>query len=199
MPELPPDQRAALAQNVKAPLVYTKVLVRDWHPWVRLGVHEISGPMSFHTRVKLDYPVSLGTYRHARDPSEPMCLHLAHVPQELDPGRSARERSRAGRYKLLAMEFADFEAKIRNELDRMLGTGGFSAERDIAAITVNRWSHGYSYGVNSLFDGDDTDQIIETARKTYGRIAIANCDAQWDAYAHSAIDQAARAVRDLVS
>ena len=53
--------------------------------------------------------------------------------------------------------------------------------------------------MNSLFDGDDTDQIIETARKTYGRIAIANCDAQWDAYAHSAIDQAARAVRDLVS
>jgi hypothetical protein len=40
MPELPVPQRQALAQNVKAPLVYNKVLVRNWHPWVRLGVHE---------------------------------------------------------------------------------------------------------------------------------------------------------------
>ena len=34
---------------------------------------------------------------------------------------------------------------IRDELDRMLGPGGFSSARDIAAITVNRWSHGYAY------------------------------------------------------
>ena len=27
----------------------------------------------------------------------------------------------------------------------MLGPGGFDAGRDIAAITVNRWGHGYSY------------------------------------------------------
>src|SRR5262245_54704404 len=65
-PDLQPAQRAALLQNVEAPLVYSKVLVRDWHPWVRLGVHEISAPMSFHCRIKLDYPVSLGGYRHAR-------------------------------------------------------------------------------------------------------------------------------------
>ena len=97
------------------------------------------------------------------------------------------------------MEFADFEARIRDELDRMLGAGGFSAARDIAAITVNRWSHGYSYSASSLFDRGDTDAVIEAARKTVGRVAIANSDAQWDAYAHSAIDQAARAVRDLVS
>ena len=33
--------------------------------------------------------------------------------------------------------------------------GGFSSGRDIAAITVNRWPHGYGYVENSLFDGDD--------------------------------------------
>jgi len=50
-----------------------------------------------------------------------------------------------GRSKLMGMEFADFEKIIRDELDRMLGPGGFSSARDIRAITVNRWSHGYSY------------------------------------------------------
>src|SRR5262249_55787356 len=66
MPEVPEAQQTALLSNVKAPLVYNKVLVRNWHPWVKLGVHEISAPMSFHSRIKLDYPVSLGGYRHSR-------------------------------------------------------------------------------------------------------------------------------------
>jgi spermidine dehydrogenase len=199
MPELSGPQRAALAQNVKAPLAYNKVLVRNWHPWVRLGVHEISAPMSFHSRIKLDYPVSLGGYRHPRDPSEPMGLHLVHVPQELGQGSDARERFRVGRSKLLFMEFADFETQIRDQLDRMLGPGGFSAARDIAAIPVNRWSHGYSYSANSLFDSKDNEALLDTARAPIGQVAIANSDSQWDAYAHSAIDQAARAVRELVS
>ncbi len=80
----------------------------------------------------------------------------------------------------------------------MLGPGGFSSARDIAAITVNRWSHGYSYVANSLFDGDDYDEVLARARQKLGRVAIANTDAGGDAYAHLAIDQAARAVRELV-
>jgi spermidine dehydrogenase len=196
MPELPPAQREALAKNVKAPLVYTNVLVRNWHPWVKLGVHEIVAPMSIHSRVKLDYPVSLGGYRHSRDPSEPMVIHMTYVP--VAPGPDARTQFRFGRAKLLSMEFADFETIIRDELDRMLGGGGFSSARDIAAITVNRWSHGYSYVASTLYDGDDYEPVLVKARQTVGRVAIANTDAGGDAYAHLAIDQAARAVRELM-
>ena len=75
------------------------------------------------------------------------------------------------------MTFADFEDRIRDELDRMLGPGGFSSARDIAAITVNRWPHGYGYVANSLFDGDDYESVLERARQTVGRVAIANSDA----------------------
>jgi spermidine dehydrogenase len=196
MPELPQVQREALARNIKAPLVYTNVLVRDWQAWMKLGVHEISAPMSIHSRVKLDYPVSLGGYRHARDPSEPICIHLTYVPSA--PGHDARTQFKLGRARLLGMEFADFETVIRAELDRMLGPGGFSSGRDIAAITVNRWSHGYSYVASTLFDGDDYGPVLARARQRAGRVAIANTDAGGDAYAHLAIDQAARAVRELV-
>ena len=198
MPDLPEEQRNALARNVKAPLVYSKVIVRNWQPFVKLGVHEISGPMSFHCRVKLDYPVSMGGYRHPRAPSEPIGLHLVHVPNESNAGMEARDMFRIGRMKLLEMSFADFEARIRAELDRMLGPGGFSSGRDIAAITVNRWAHGYSYVENSLFDGDDADAIKHRAREPHGRVAIANSDADWNAYAHSAIDQAKRAVDEVL-
>lgn len=197
MPDLPEGQRNALARNVKAPLVYTKVLLRDWQAFARLGVHEISAPMSFHCRVKLDYPVSLGGYRHPRKPSEPICLHMVHVPNESNPGMEARDQFRLGRMQLLDMTFADFEKRIHDDLDRMLGAGGFSSGRDIAAITVNRWSHGYSYGLNSLFDEDDHEETVKQARRPMGRVAIANSDSDWHAYAHTAIDQAERAVREV--
>jgi spermidine dehydrogenase len=125
-----------------------------------------------------------------------MCLHLVHVPGA--PGQGdARTQFRIGRSKLLTMDFAAFEARIRDGLDRMLGPGGFSSARDIAAITVNRWSHGYAYSANSLYEDEDDESMFTAARKRIGRVTIANSDSQWDAYAHVAIDQAARAVRDL--
>ena len=198
MPSLPQDQREALAQNVKTPLVYTNVLVRNWRPWVDLKVFDISAPMSFHSHVGLDFPVSLGGYRHPHDPAEPILLHLEHVPGAPNSGLDARAQYRIGRGKLFAMTFADFEEKIRDELDRMLGPGGFSSARDIAAITVNRWPHGYGYVASSLFDPDDYEAVLTRARRTFGRVAIANSDAAGDAYAHLAIDQAERAVRELL-
>ncbi len=82
----------------------------------------------------------------------------------------------------------------------MLGPGGFSSARDIAAITVNRWPHGYSYVANSLFDPDDYEErVLKRARQRFGRVAIANTDAGGDAWVHYAVDQAERAVRELVA
>lgn len=196
MPELPAPQQTALWKNVKAPLVYTKVAVRDWHPWVRLGVHEITNPMGFFSRLKLDYPVSLGTYRCPRTPDEPMLLHLVHVPAQ-PGGGTVRQRYRAGRAVLLAMTFEEFEEQVRDELTRMLGPGGFDADRDIAAITVNRWGHGYSYGGDPLL-GTDEGAPHEVARARAGNVAIANSDAGWTPFAHAAIDQAHRAVGELL-
>jgi len=198
MPELPAPQREALAQNVKTPIVYTNVVVRNWRPWEALKIHSIAAPMSFHSTVALDFPVSLGGYRHPGDPSEPMCLHLVHVAGEPNRGLTAREQFRIGQRKLLEMTFADFEAKIHDELGRMLGPGGFVPDRDIAAITVNRWPHGYGYVENSLFDPENYGDTLLRARQKMGRVAIANSDAGGDAYAHLAIDQAARAVSELV-
>jgi len=199
VPELGDRQRTALAKNVKAPLVYAKVLVRDWQPWVRLGVHEVTNPMGSFSRVKLDYPVSLGTYRFPSSPGEPMVLHLVHVPTVPFEGQSVRQRSRAARRILFDRTFADFEKAIRDELTRMLGAGGFDADRDIAAITVNRWGHGYSYGGDPLHERPTDGPLpFEIAREPLGRIAIANADAAWMAFAHVAMEQGHRAVEELL-
>ncbi len=66
------------------------------------------------------------------------------------------------------------------------------------AITVNRWSHGYSWGPNTLVDNwEEHEGVIETARRAIGRVTIANSDSGWSAYAHVAIDEAKRAVGEL--
>jgi spermidine dehydrogenase len=198
MPALPDAQKEALAMSVKAPLVYVNVAIRNWQAFAKLGVQQIYSPTAFFPVVKLDYPVALGGYQNPRSADEPMVLHLVHVPSEPNQGLSDVDQFRLGRAKLLEMTFDDFEKKVVDQLDRMLGAGGFQSSRDIAAITVNRWPHGYAYTFNSLFaEEPDGPMPFETARAKFGNVAIANSDAGWNAYFHEAIDQAWRAVNEL--
>jgi spermidine dehydrogenase len=194
---LPPEQASALAKNVKAPLIYTNVALRQWRPWVALGVHEIFGVDTFHSRVKLDYPVRMGGYSCALDPSEPVLVHMVHVPL-VPSAPDPRAALRSARKSLFALKIEDYERHVREDLTRMLGPGGFDADRDIAAITVNRWSHGYSYGPNTLMEPESVAQsTLERARAPVGRVTIGGSDAGWDPYAHSAFEQAYRAVSEF--
>jgi spermidine dehydrogenase len=196
-PELPAQQKEALAYLVKAPLVYTHVAIRNWTPFEKLGIHQIEAPGSYHTYVALDFPVSLGNYQFSSRPDEPMILFMLRTPCK--PGLPQRDQHRAGRVELMGTPFSTFERRIRDQLARMLGPNGFDSARDIEGITVNRWAHGYAYGYNSLFDPDwaEGEQPWVLGRKPFGNIAIANSDAGGSAYSDAAIDQAYRAVAEL--
>jgi spermidine dehydrogenase len=132
-----------------------------------------------------------------RSLDEPILAHLTRTP--VKPGLPERDQHRVGHFDILNTSFATFEQKIREQLSRILGPGGFEAERDITAITVNRWPHGYAYEYNPLFDPDwpaeSEPHVIGRAR--HGRITIANSDAGAAAYTDAAIDQAYRAVQEL--
>jgi len=196
--DLPAPQAHALSQNVKYPLVYTKVVIRNWQSFQKLGVHEIYAATQPYSRIKLDYPVSMGGYDHPRDPTQPIGLHMVYVPTSPNSGMNARDQARAGRGKLYGQTFEQLEAQLRDQLQRMLGPGGFDHERDILGITVNRWSHGYASFSNSLFDdAEENTAWMNLARKPVGHVAIANSDAAWSAYAHAAIDEAYRAVGEV--
>src|SRR5205807_7138992 len=111
-----------------------------------------------------------------------------------------RDQHRAGRFELMQTPFEIFERNIRDQLARMLGGAGFDPSRDIQGITVNRWAHGYAFTPNSLFDPDwkDEDKPWIVGRKRFRNIAIANSDAGASAYSDVAIDQAHRAVTELM-
>ena len=197
-PELPEAQKQALAYGVKTPLVYTHVLIRNWASFQKLRVRQISAPGSYHSWAALDFPVTLGSYQFPSRPEEPMVLFLLRTP--CSPGLPEQQQHRLGRVELLSTTFESFERKIRDQLARMLSGGGFDPARDIQAITVNRWSHGYAYYPNSLFDPDwpPAERPWVVGRKRLGRIAIANSDAAASAYTDAAIDEAHRAVQELL-
>ncbi|MGE3873213.1 MAG: NAD(P)-binding protein [Parvibaculaceae bacterium] len=198
--ELPPQQIDALNDQQKVPLIYTNVLIRNWEAFARLGISGFEAPSSFWSGAEIDYPVSMGDYKFADQPGDPVLLHLSKVPLGDERGLPSREQSLAGRRYLTTVTFEELEREIRDMLARALSDGGFDPARDIEAITANRWSHGYAYEYMRPWDPfwPDGKLPIETARKSWGRIAIANSDSGAYAYAHSAIDQAARAERDLL-
>jgi len=197
-PELPAEQKQALSYLVKAPLVYTHVALRNWQSFAKLSVHHIVAPGGYHNYVALDFPVSLGQYQFPSKPEEPAVLFMLRTPCK--PGLPQRQQNRAGRSELMETSFAQFERKIRDQLARMLGGAGFDPAADIEGITVNRWAHGYAYTPNPLFDPDwkEEEKPWVIGRKLFGRIAIANSDAGANAYTDVAIDQANRAVRELL-
>jgi spermidine dehydrogenase len=197
--ELSERQRSALASAAKVPIVYTNVVLKNWTAFQKAGVNSVYAPGSYFEAVQLDLPVSIGDYKCPRSPEEPIVVHLMKTP--CHPGLPARDQHRAGRIELYGTTFETFERNIRDEFARALSKGGFDPARDIAAITVNRWPHGYAYEYNSLFDPfwlEGGEQPCVVARQPFGRVAIANADAAAYAYTDAAIDEAYRAVNDLL-
>jgi spermidine dehydrogenase len=198
-PELPEKQKTALQSCAKVPLLYTNVALRNWTSFQKLGASTFYAPGGYHSYFKLDLPVSIGDYQCSKSPDQPIVIHMLKTPCR--PGLPARDQHRMGRIELFTTEFETIERKIREQLAGALGPGGFDPARDIAAITVNRWPHGYAYEYNSLFDKfwlEGGEIPCEVARQPFGRIAIANADAGAYAYTDGAIDQAWRAVQQIL-
>ncbi|HLY07599.1 MAG TPA: FAD/NAD(P)-binding protein [Rhizomicrobium sp.] len=198
VPELPEPQKKALHALVRCPLVYTNLALRNWASFHTLGVRRIEAPGSYHMSVSLNPAVDIGSYRSVRNPDEPNLIRMVRAPAK--PGLSEYDQNRFGRMELLQTPFETFERNIRDQLARTLAGTGFDPARDIEGIAVNRWAHGYAPEYNSLWDTDYDAQHGPNmmARRPFGRIAIANSDSGFAAYTDSAIDQAHRAVADLM-
>jgi spermidine dehydrogenase len=201
IPDLPAPQKAALAYNVKAPLVYTTVFLRNWSAFGKLGVRTVRSPTMYHDRLWLPEPVDLGALRHSAHPRDPIALSLTRYPTF--PGLPRKEQYRMGRAELLRTSFETFERNLRDQLARILGPGGFDPRDDILGIMVNRWCHGYSYTYSSLYDPmewvftETGERSCVAARRPFGRISIANADAAASPHtdaafltAHWAVEQA---------
>lgn len=198
-PEMSEEQKEKIRFFTKIPLVYGNVALRNWRAFDKAGFDRIYSPSSFFEVMALDFPVSIGDYKFAESPDEPVLLHMQHVPIEPGAGLDEKSQHRAGRQRLYALAYDDFESAAVEQLTAMLGPFGFDAERDIAGITINRWPHGYAYEYNDLFDSPDWTPANGphlAARAAIGRISLANSDSSAYAYVNGAFDAAIRAVEE---
>ncbi len=198
VPALPKEQKEALRYAVKVPMMYNNVLIRRWTAYQKLGVASINAPGMYHPNSSLDPGTTIGGYRGVTSPDEPIIIHMVRNPNK--PGLPRKEQNLAGQQELLSTSFEEFERQIRRQLARMLGSGGFDPAADIVGITVNRWPHGYAYTYDTLADPDTPPEqrphVI--GRRRFGQIAIANSDAGAAAFTNQAIDEAHRAVQELL-
>lgn len=200
VPELPPEQVTAMRYGTKVPLVYARVALRDWRAFADARVSRVSTPSMFFSSFGLPTVTEIGDFTMPHRPELPTVVSLSATPSS--PGLVCREQHKAGRRTLIRMSFEDFEREIRDSMTRSLGDYGFDPARDISAITVNRWAHGYAYEYNSLDDPSlfqpESQRPYAQARRPVGRIAIANSDAEAFGYTHAAFDAAIRAVAHLL-
>jgi spermidine dehydrogenase len=197
-PDLPAPQKEHLAYCVKEPYVYTHVALTNWRSFNKLSVYQILAPTSYHYYTMLDYPVDMGGYFSPQTPDDPMILFMLRAPTKY--GVPPRDQYRAGRWELFKTPFATIERNVRQQLADMLAGAGFDPAREIAAITVNRWSHGYAYEYNkSLWEHwPEGQRPCDLAKKPCGRIAIANSDSSGEAFTDTAIDEGHRAVGEIL-
>ena len=203
-PEIPGPQKEALKKTIRMPLVSTNVLVDNWKAFEKLGIFAAYCPGSYFCDLRLTYPLKFADYESPRSPEDPITVHMYRIP--LSGEGTGVEQFRAGRYDLLGTSFETFEKNIREQLGAMLSEGGFDPARDIKAITVNRWPHGYAVGYDYETGGlnwfsepwPDDRKLWLKGRQRFGLIAMANSDAGASAMTQSAIDQGHRAVLELL-
>jgi spermidine dehydrogenase len=186
IPELPEEQATALRKLSKVPLQYTTVGLRNWRAVKEAGIGMAMCPGNIHQVVGMDYPVSMGSYQFTKSPDDPCVLHMRCCPVGDTAGAPALEQFREARHRMLGMRFKDYEEEIREHLGGMFSTDLFDFDRDVASISVNRWSHAYAFGNPGPL-----------GRKPFGRITIANSDAIDNSVMQSAVGQAWRAVQEL--
>ncbi len=185
---LPEKQSAALKLQGKSPLQYTTVALRNWRAMKELGIGLAMSPGNMHQAVLMDFPVSMGGYEYTKSPDEPCVIQMISCPYG-KIGTPRPEQFRDARYRMLSLQFEDYEQEIRRHLSGMFPSGLFEFDKDVAGISVNRWAHGYTIGG----PGDST----RIGRQPFGRITIANCDSAPSADAKTAMMMAHRAVDEL--
>lgn len=187
--DLPEDQAAALRLQSKSPLIYSSVGLKNWRAMKEMGIGLAMSPGNMHQAVFMDFPVNMGGYEYTKTPDDPCVLQMISCPYGETMGAPAQDQFYEARYRMLDSEFTDYEKEIREHLSGMLPNESFEFDRDVESITVNRWAHGYTVGG----PGDS----VRRGRRPFGRITIANCDSAPGADLKTAINMAARAVKEL--
>jgi len=193
--DMPSDLRAAYDQFSYAPALIVNVALRQWRFLYDMG---ITACRWFDETDGIGYCCNIRqnmiTEGHspALHPDRPAVLSF-YMGLPI-PGLPAAVQGATSRAKFLATPFPDFELRIRRQMMSLFASHGFTPERDIAAIVLNRWGHarlieppGFHYGRGGR------PSPLERVRQGYGRVAIGHSELNGAQHWGSALEYGQRA------
>ncbi len=194
IPSLPESQKNALKADIKLPLVWAQVFLRNAKALKNSGVAISYCPGAYFQSIQCDFPVKMGEYQPDKSADAPISLLMVRMPCPPFARKSIPDLVKMGLCDMLSKSLAFYEKKIKEQLVAMYGPYGFDAEKDIAGITLNRWPHGYLW--TDAKDDKGNPAYIE-ASKQHGRIVFACSDSAGNAYLDNSVDMAFRSVEEI--
>ena len=194
---LPEKIYSAYDQFNHAPFLVANVAVKNWHFMEKLGISScVWRDGIFGNSCNIRLPMTVGNYQPEIDPDKP-ALVTFYVPFYY-PGLDMAEQGMRGRAELFSTSYADYEKKIRAQMQELFGETGFDADEDISGIILNRWGHAYVTPQPGFFFGvQGKPAPSDIIREGFGRIAFAHSELQGMQHWGPAADEGKRAVRQL--
>lgn len=174
--DLPPEYAAAYAKFHHGPILVANVAVRNWKAFARLGITAARWFDGFGFFVNVRQPMQIDGAPVPLDPARPAMLTMyVGFPQA---GVPIDVQTSGARGMLFGTSYANFELRIRRQLQQMLGGAGFDARRDIAGIVINRWGHAYIAPQPGFYFGTAGGgrAPLEVVRERHGRIAFGHSE-----------------------
>jgi spermidine dehydrogenase len=194
---LPDEYREAMDHFPRSPMLSVNVALDNWRPLYKLGYTACSWRGGFGFTANLRPNMYVGDYRPPLDPDQPN-IFTFYVPFN-QRGLSLVEQGHAGRAKLFATSYRDYETQVRRQLVTLFASAGFDPERDIAGIVINRWGHAYCNagpGFYTPTNGKPTpaDQL----RQPIGRLAFAHSELNGNQHWPIAAEEGRRAALQVI-
>lgn len=192
--DLTEAKAAALGRFIYAPVVWANVALRNAAALDKADPPFMTILSGRRASLLVAYDkMNAAGWAEDRDPARPVVIGLS-IPYFF-PGEPAQAQAVKGRHELLTAPFSLFETAIRDDLTAIFGPYGFNDRRDIAAISVSRWGHGYLLPDPGLLSGHER----RLAAVPQGRIAYAHTDLDGFCHVTGAAGQGYRAAKDALN
>lgn len=194
---LPTGHAEAYAHFHVAPILVANVALSNWRFLYRRGLTACLWSDGFGFGCNIRKPMYIGSYRPPLHPDKPTLLTF-YVPFH-EPGLPIEEQGEKGRKKLLETSYREFEVKIVDQMRRLFSDAGFSAEKDIAGIILNRWTYAYVNPQPGFYFGKNGRKAPrDIIRSPFGRITFAHAELNGHQHWLAAVAEGQRGARQAI-
>ena len=197
--DVSPAYREAMEAFQHTPMLVINVALRNWKFLDKLGVAGVRwfGGLGWWTSLRRNLVID-GHEPQPLDPNKPVVL-TQYIPFLL-PDTPWPQMCTQARLALFSMSYADIEAQVREQFNKMFKPYGFDDKRDIAGIITNRQGHAYFVGPPGFHFGKGGKPAAkEILREPFHRIAFSHSELSGAQMWETAATEGERAAKQMLA